>query len=99
LAGVPDIFCPAGKLYIEVKKPRGSLTYEQALFLTEMHILGYFIAVCRSHTHILSVLNSAAVVAHGGPVVYLREVTNDARKECDIAIAKHAKSLARRAAK
>jgi hypothetical protein len=48
LAGVPDLFLPGLRLFIEMKAPKGKLTVSQAECHGKLEECGYRVAVCRS---------------------------------------------------
>lgn len=95
LSGVPDIFVPAARLYIEVKAPGGKLTVDQAKFLISATESNYGIAVCFSSVEILDTINSYR--KNNFPFICAKHDT--AIILCDVAILKHKKSLERKVAK
>jgi len=56
LAGVPDLFIPAYKLFIELKSRTGKLSKEQHRCIWELESLGYMVAVCRSLEEAINVV-------------------------------------------
>lgn len=98
LSGVPDIFVPAARMYIEVKAPKGKLSIEQAFFLEQAHRFGFFISVCRSTEDILRVLKYARdmrVKLSPTATVGLTSMCNDAIAEVIETIEKHKKKIAK----
>jgi len=57
VAGVPDLFVPEYKLFIEMKSEKGKLSSNQIKFIVEMTKIGYFVEVCRSVEEFVEIIN------------------------------------------
>jgi hypothetical protein len=53
LAGVLDLFCPANRLWIEFKTPKGMLSPEQKEFAADMTACGYLVMVAYGYADAL----------------------------------------------
>jgi hypothetical protein len=57
LAGVPDLFIPELRLYIEMKTATGRLTESQKKVIPRLESAGYQVAVCKGHKEAIALVS------------------------------------------
>ena len=64
LAGVPDLFIPSLKLFIEMKNTQGTPSAAQWKIMEQLGEYGYAVAVCNSLANAQTVFDNALEVHH-----------------------------------